>query len=158
LLEIGFDAEAVRGIHENARVLGRNDGFDNVGDVVYVGKGLYAEEDIIERLLGSMGGVFRCSDHCGRGWSAVGSTRVQVGIRTSVGLKPLVAVESGSAWTVSKREASAAAAVAGYLKVMPYWATLSKPDFQTRVTSQALVACRRHDRKAETAFPPTVQR
>lgn len=43
-----------------------------------------------------------------------------------------------------------------YLKEMPYWATLSKPDFHTRVTSQALVAWRRHERKAETAFPPTV--
>ena len=43
-----------------------------------------------------------------------------------------------------------------YRKDIPYWLTLSKPDFQTRVTSQALVACRRHDKKAETAFPPTV--
>ena len=29
--------------------------------------------------------------------------------------------------------------------------------FQTKVTSQALVACSRHERKAETAFPPTTQ-
>ena len=43
-----------------------------------------------------------------------------------------------------------------YLNDMPYWATLSYPDFQTRVTSQAFVACSRHDRKAETALPPTV--
>jgi len=38
---------------------------------------------------------------------------------------------------------------------MPYWATVSKPAFQTNVTSQAFVACRRHERKAETALPPT---
>lgn len=43
-----------------------------------------------------------------------------------------------------------------YLNDMPYWATLSYPDFQTRVTSQAFVACSRHDKKAETALPPTV--
>jgi hypothetical protein len=41
------------------------------------------------------------------------------------------------------------------LNEMPYCDTFSKPDFQTSVTSQALVACRRHDRKADTAFPPT---
>lgn len=44
---------------------------------------------------------------------------------------------------------------AAYLNEMPYWATLSKPDFHTRVTSQAFVACNRHDKKAETALPPT---
>lgn len=38
---------------------------------------------------------------------------------------------------------------------MPYCETCSKPDFHTSVTSQALLAWRRHDRKAETAFPPT---
>lgn len=42
-----------------------------------------------------------------------------------------------------------------YLNEMPYWATLSKPLFQTRVTSQAFVACSRQERKAETALPPT---
>jgi hypothetical protein len=45
---------------------------------------------------------------------------------------------------------------AAYLKEMPYWATLSYPDFHTSVTSQAFVACSRHDKKAETALPPTV--
>ena len=42
-----------------------------------------------------------------------------------------------------------------YLNEMPYWATLSYPDFQTSVTSQAFVAWSRHDKNAETAFPPT---
>src|SRR5580704_17180879 len=42
-----------------------------------------------------------------------------------------------------------------HLIEMPYWATVSKPAFHTSVTSQAFVACRRHERKAETAFPPT---
>ena len=43
-----------------------------------------------------------------------------------------------------------------YLNDMPYCETDSKPDFQTRVTSQAFVACNRHDKNAETAFPPTI--
>ena len=42
-----------------------------------------------------------------------------------------------------------------YLKEMPYCETLSKPLFHTSVTSQALVADRRQERKAETALPPT---
>ena len=52
-------------------------------------------------------------------------------------------------WIVDRRDT--------YLNEMPYWATCSKPDFQTRVTSQALVAWSLHDRKAETGFPPTEQ-
>jgi hypothetical protein len=43
-----------------------------------------------------------------------------------------------------------------YLNEMPYCETFSKPLFQTRVTSQALVADRRQERKAETALPPTI--
>lgn len=43
-----------------------------------------------------------------------------------------------------------------YLKEIPYCATCSKPVFHTRVTSQAFVAWSRHDKKAETEFPPTV--
>lgn len=42
-----------------------------------------------------------------------------------------------------------------YLIVIPYCATFSKSCFHTSVTSQALVAWSRHDRKAETALPPT---
>ena len=42
-----------------------------------------------------------------------------------------------------------------YLNDIPYCATASKPDFQTKVTSQALVACNLQERKAETALPPT---
>jgi len=44
-----------------------------------------------------------------------------------------------------------------YLNDMPYCETASKPDFHTSVTSQAFVACRRHERKADTALPPTTQ-
>lgn len=43
-----------------------------------------------------------------------------------------------------------------YLNDMPYWWTFSKPFFHTNVTSHAWVAERRHERKAETALPPTV--
>jgi len=42
-----------------------------------------------------------------------------------------------------------------YLNDMPYCDTASKPLFQTSVTSQALVAESRQERKAETALPPT---
>lgn len=42
-----------------------------------------------------------------------------------------------------------------YLKDIPYWATASYPDFQTSVTSQALVAWSLHERNAEIWFPPT---
>jgi hypothetical protein len=43
-----------------------------------------------------------------------------------------------------------------YLKEMPYCETASYPDFHTKVTSHALVAWSLQDRKAETAFPPTM--
>jgi len=45
-------------------VLGRNDGLDDVGDIVYIGKGLDAEEDVVEGLLGRMGGIFGRSHDC----------------------------------------------------------------------------------------------
>lgn len=44
-----------------------------------------------------------------------------------------------------------------YLKETPYWATASKPDFQTSVTSQEVVAWSLQDRKAEMALLPTTQ-
>lgn len=44
-----------------------------------------------------------------------------------------------------------------YRNEMPNEFTLSKPFFQTRVTSQALVACNRHERNADTALPPTAK-
>ena len=42
-----------------------------------------------------------------------------------------------------------------YLNEMPYCETVSKPLFHTSVTSQALVADNRQERKAETELPPT---
>lgn len=42
-----------------------------------------------------------------------------------------------------------------YLNDTPYWLTASYPLFHTSVTSQALVADKRQDKKAETALPPT---
>lgn len=47
---------------------------------------------------------------------------------------------------------------ATYFIEMPYCATCSKPDFHTSVTSQEFVACRRQERKADTALPPTAIR
>lgn len=53
---------------------------------------------------------------------------------------------------------SAASTVAGsYRNDIPYCDTESNPDFQTSVTSHAFVACSLHERKAETAFPPTIE-
>jgi hypothetical protein len=42
-------------------MLRRNDRLDDVGDIVYIGKGFYAEEDVVKRLFGRMGGIFGCS-------------------------------------------------------------------------------------------------
>jgi hypothetical protein len=42
-----------------------------------------------------------------------------------------------------------------YRNEIPYCDTMSKLDFHTSVTSQAFVADSLHDRKAETALPPT---
>jgi len=41
-----------------------DDRLDDIGDVVDVGEGLDAEQDIIEGLLGRMCGVFGCSNDC----------------------------------------------------------------------------------------------
>jgi hypothetical protein len=42
-----------------------NNRLDDVGDVVYIRKGFYAKEDIIEGLFGRMGGIFGRSNNCG---------------------------------------------------------------------------------------------
>lgn len=73
-------------------------------------------------------------------------------------LKPLIAKDGRSGrWNVSTAEATEAGRVRGetYLKDIPYCDTWSKPVFHTSVTSQAFVAWSRHDKKAETGFPPT---
>ena len=41
-----------------------DDRLDDVGDIVYIGQGFYAKEDVIKRLLGRMGGIFGCADDC----------------------------------------------------------------------------------------------
>ena len=45
-------------------MLGRNDRLDDVGNIVYVGQGFYAEEDVVKRLLGRMGGIFGGAYDC----------------------------------------------------------------------------------------------
>ena len=47
-------------------MLGRDDRLDDVGDIVYVREGFYAEEDIVKGLLGRMGGIFRGANDCRR--------------------------------------------------------------------------------------------
>ena len=49
-------------VHKDARVLRGDDGFDNVGNIVYIGEGLDAEKHVVERLLGRMGGIFRSAN------------------------------------------------------------------------------------------------
>lgn len=44
-------------------MLGRDDGLDDVGDIVYIGEGLDAEEDVVEWLFGRMCSVFGGSDN-----------------------------------------------------------------------------------------------
>ena len=86
--------------------------------------------------------------------------RLLVG-RTCVRLKPLVAVLLGPGHQKvlnAKPSPSKAECCTTYFIEMPYCATFSKPDFHTRVTSQALVAWRRQERKADTALPPTAGR
>ena len=54
------------GVHKDAGVLGRDHRLDDVGDIVYVRKSFYAEEDIIKGLFGRMGGIFGGSNDCKR--------------------------------------------------------------------------------------------
>jgi hypothetical protein len=45
-------------------VLWGNDRLDDVGDIIYVGESLDAEENVVKRLLRRMCGIFGCSDNC----------------------------------------------------------------------------------------------
>lgn len=48
-------------------MLRRHDGFDDIGNVVDIGEGFNAEEDVVEWLFRRMCGVFRRADD----WSTV---------------------------------------------------------------------------------------
>ena len=52
------------GVHKDAGVLGRDDRLDDVGNIVYIGQGFYAKENIVKGLLGRMGGIFGSADDC----------------------------------------------------------------------------------------------
>lgn len=71
-------------------------------------------------------------------------------------LEPFIAKELGSATSISSSSQILRISLS-YRKEIPYCATASYPDFQTSVTSQALVACSLQERKAETALPPTIR-
>ena len=77
-----------------------------------------------------------------------------MGLSTVSWLESLVAEKLRSASWVSICSSSTEE-ICSYLNDIPYCDTASKPDFQTRVTSQALVACSLQERNAETALPPT---
>ena len=72
--------------------------------------------------------------------------------------EPFVAEELGSVQNQSQYNFQDHQTMrSAYRNEMPYCDTASKPDFQTKVTSQALVAWSRQDKKAETALPPTIR-
>ena len=76
-------------------MLGGDDRLDDVGNVVYIWEGFYAKENIIKGLLGRMSGILGCSHDCRRR-SVISRLLWCKTVRTSVGLKSLVAVEFGS--------------------------------------------------------------
>jgi len=39
-------------------MLGRNNGLDDIGDIIYIRKGFDAEKDVVKWLFGRMCGVF----------------------------------------------------------------------------------------------------
>ena len=43
-------------------MLRRDDRLDDVGDIVYIGESFYAEQYVVKRLFGRMGGILRGSD------------------------------------------------------------------------------------------------
>jgi hypothetical protein len=45
-------------------MLRRDDRLDDVGNIVYIGQGFYAKEDVVKWLLGRMGGIFGSADDC----------------------------------------------------------------------------------------------
>jgi hypothetical protein len=45
-------------------MLRRDDRLNDVGNVVYIGQGFYAKEDVVKRLLGRMRGIFGGADDC----------------------------------------------------------------------------------------------
>lgn len=154
LFQIGFDAEGVGGVDEDAGVLWRDNGLDDASQVVDIGEGLYAEQNVVERGARGAGSLFRGAHDCRTG--SVGSWRKAgwlASSRTMSGLKALVA-KPGRSVTVSAMAGSPMGSLP-YLNEMPYCETASKLLFQTSVTSHALVADKRQERKAETAFPPT---
>ena len=52
------------GVDEDAGVLGSDDGFYDSGQVVDIGEGLHAEQDVVESALLGVGSVFRSADNC----------------------------------------------------------------------------------------------
>jgi len=55
LLEVGFNAECIRSVDENTSMLGSDDRFDDGGQVVDIGQGFYAENDIVVCIFAGRG-------------------------------------------------------------------------------------------------------
>lgn len=45
-------------------MLRRDDRLNDVGNIVYIGQGFYAKEDVVKWLLGRMRGIFGSADDC----------------------------------------------------------------------------------------------
>lgn len=63
LLQVGFDAEGICGVHQDTGVLGGDDGFDDRGQVVDLRERLYAEDDIVVYIF-TRRGFFGGPNHC----------------------------------------------------------------------------------------------
>ena len=61
-------------------MLRRDDRLDDVGDIVYIRQGLYAEEDVVEWLFRRMRSVFWCSNNCEAVSKTLNLVRVHPGV------------------------------------------------------------------------------
>lgn len=64
LFDSGLDAERVCCVDKNTCVMRCDNRVDNSGEVVDIGEGFYTEDDIIERTVSSVRGIFWISDNC----------------------------------------------------------------------------------------------
>jgi hypothetical protein len=57
LLEMSLNTKGICGVDQDTCVLGRDHGFDHGGQIVDIGQGLHAKDDIVVGIL-ARGGVF----------------------------------------------------------------------------------------------------
>lgn len=62
----GLDAEGVCGVDQNACVMRSDHRVDNCCEIVDIGEGFHAEDNVVERAIAGLCGVFGISYNCGR--------------------------------------------------------------------------------------------